>query len=71
MGDIADDAQEQAEKLEDLRRRQRAARGNLTPDDSAEECEECGLKVPQARRVAVPGCELCIICAEKRERRYA
>ena len=71
MADIADDAQEQAEKLEDLRRRQSAARGVLTPKDSADNCEECGLEIPSARQIAVLGCDLCIICAEKKERRYA
>ncbi len=29
---------------------------------SAEYCEECGVSIPQARREAVPGCELCVDC---------
>ena len=36
---------------------------------SAEECEECGDEIPLARRQAVPGCQLCVFCQEKYERR--
>ena len=36
---------------------------------SAEECEECGDEIPLARRKAVPGCQLCVFCQEKHERR--
>jgi len=36
---------------------------------SAEECEECGDEIPEARRKAVPGCQLCVFCQEKLERR--
>lgn len=36
---------------------------------SAEECEECGDEIPVARRQAVPGCQLCVFCQEKHERR--
>ncbi len=36
---------------------------------SAEFCEECGEEIPEARRIAVPGVQLCIFCKEKSERR--
>ena len=36
---------------------------------SAEECEECGDEIPEARRQAVPGVQLCVFCQEKLERR--
>ena len=36
---------------------------------SAEECEECGDEIPEARRRAVPGVQFCIFCQEKHERR--
>ena len=36
---------------------------------SAEECEECGDEIPEARRLAVPGVQLCVFCQEKHERR--
>lgn len=29
---------------------------------SREECDECGAAIPQARRLAVPGVELCVEC---------
>jgi phage/conjugal plasmid C-4 type zinc finger TraR family protein len=38
-------------------------------EPSLEECEECGDEIPEARRLAVPGCKLCIYCKEKSERR--
>jgi len=31
-------------------------------------CLECGEQIPEARRLAVPGCELCITCQEWVER---
>jgi len=37
-------------------------------EPSAEECEECGDEIPEARRLAVPGCKLCVFCKEKQER---
>jgi phage/conjugal plasmid C-4 type zinc finger TraR family protein len=37
-------------------------------EPSAEECEECGDEIPLARRLAVPGCKLCVFCKEKQER---
>ena len=36
---------------------------------SAEECEECGDEIPEARRKAVPGVQYCVFCQEKHERR--
>jgi phage/conjugal plasmid C-4 type zinc finger TraR family protein len=36
---------------------------------SLEECEECGDEIPLARRLAIPGCKLCVFCKEKQERR--
>ena len=36
---------------------------------SAEYCEECGDEIPEARRLAVPGVQLCVFCQEKHERR--
>ncbi len=29
---------------------------------SAHECEHCGAAIPEARRLAAPGCFLCIEC---------
>ncbi len=40
---------------------------------SAEWCDECGMEIPEARRIALPGVQLCVDCArakETRERGY-
>lgn len=29
---------------------------------SATHCEECGEDIPEARRIAVPGCQMCAEC---------
>ena len=34
---------------------------------SAQVCEDCGEKIPTARRKAAPGCTRCIDCQEKYE----
>lgn len=28
------------------------------------ECESCGIVIPEERRAAVPGCDLCVTCQE-------
>jgi phage/conjugal plasmid C-4 type zinc finger TraR family protein len=46
--------------------RRQLAKQALEP--SAEECEECGDAIPEARRLAIPGVKLCVFCKEKQER---
>ena len=67
MGDVIDRAQaaEQAFLAGAVRRYERGA--EWLP--SAEECEECGDPIPEARRKAVPGCTRCIQCQQEFERR--
>lgn len=36
---------------------------------SLEWCDGCGMEIPEARRLAVPGCERCIDCQRDEERR--
>lgn len=36
--------------------------------ESLTECEDCGDEIPEARRLAIKGCRLCIHCKEVRER---
>jgi len=43
------------------------ARRNLTQGESARECEECGAAIPEARRQAIPGVQLCIACQSAQE----
>jgi phage/conjugal plasmid C-4 type zinc finger TraR family protein len=47
--------------------RRQLAKQALEP--SAEECEECGDEIPEARRLAIPGVKLCVFCKEKQERK--
>lgn len=35
--------------------------------ESAEDCEECLAIIPEDRRAAVPGTQLCFACAERKE----
>lgn len=52
--------QEQMEStLEDAVQR---ARSQLPRGESLEFCEECGDPIPEARRKAIPGIRLCVIC---------
>lgn len=36
----------------------------------AEECEECGIEIPAARRKAYPSAVCCVECQSLRERRH-
>ena len=38
------------------------ARSQLRYGPGAEECDECGAPIPEARRQAVPGVRLCVGC---------
>jgi phage/conjugal plasmid C-4 type zinc finger TraR family protein len=44
-------------------------RSTLPTGKSLEYCRECGEKIPQARREAVPGVQLCINCQAERDRK--
>jgi len=37
--------------------------------ESLKFCGECDEEIPEARRVAIPGVKLCIICAQERDGR--
>ena len=43
------------------------ARSNIPSGKSAEFCEECDAAIPEARRKAVPGVQLCVNCQSKVE----
>ncbi|GAB2726228.1 DksA/TraR family C4-type zinc finger protein [Halomonas garicola] len=47
------------------------ARSGLHAGDSAEFCEECDAPIPQARREAIPGVQLCIHCQAEAEKHQA
>ncbi|CDH68947.1 hypothetical protein P38_0622 [Pseudomonas aeruginosa MH38] len=66
MADLADHANELVlARLDGLL----AARPALAIRESAEDCEDCGEPIPQARRRAAPGCSRCIDCQDRHERR--
>jgi len=59
----------------DLERREREAiiaaiRARVTTGTSAVTCQsaDCGLPIPEARRLAVPGCRFCINCQARLDR---
>ncbi|WP_423197434.1 DksA C4-type domain-containing protein [Cupriavidus sp. H19C3] len=57
---------EQADRDEALRR----VRERLSTGASAEVCQDeaCGEPIPEARRIAIPGCRFCVTCQTRRER---
>ncbi len=44
------------------------ARSQLPRGESRRDCEECGAPIPQARREAVPGVQLCIDCQNEQDK---
>ena len=68
MADIADMGNEQADYLlgAALQRHHQRRAGVATT--SSEFCEVCGVDIPEARRVAVPGCQRCVYCQGLAER---
>lgn len=40
---------------------------NQSSNESATDCENCGKKIPLARRKAMPGCTLCVACKTAQE----
>lgn len=44
------------------------ARSELPHGESAHDCQECGKPIPEARRQAVPGVQLCVECQAERDR---
>lgn len=43
------------------------ARDQLPRGKALENCEECDAPIPLARREAVPGVRLCVVCQSKRD----
>lgn len=65
-----DEAQfEQAQRLQEERLQQAIANRVQYQGESAEDCDSCGVEIPQARRLAVPGCQHCVDCQSLREAR--
>ena len=43
------------------------ARSRLPRGDSLTHCEDCDAAIPDARRAAVPGVRLCVVCQSERD----
>jgi phage/conjugal plasmid C-4 type zinc finger TraR family protein len=44
------------------------ARSQLGSGESAANCDECDSPIPEARRKAIPGVRLCVVCQSALER---
>ena len=72
MSDDVDRASAREQEVRDDALRAQARRAGLagmTVADSAEFCgaRGCGVLIPAARRAAVPGCRLCVVCQGRAE----
>jgi phage/conjugal plasmid C-4 type zinc finger TraR family protein len=45
------------------------AKSRLPVGPSLESCAECGAKIPEARREAIPGVRLCLACQDVEDRK--
>jgi len=45
------------------------AKSQLPSGPSLEACEECGARIPEARREAVPGVRLCLPCQDAADKK--
>lgn len=66
--DDADVAARNAEQMEMLMKKKREREKQCTLP-SARICEECDEEIPEGRRIAQPGCRLCIDCQDALERK--
>ncbi|MFV2029810.1 TraR/DksA C4-type zinc finger protein [Neisseria sp. S1] len=65
MTDIYDRAAEVEQLHREAAIRRQAEKTVGAAAVSAYECEECGELIPEARRLAVPGCRCCVECQEE------
>jgi phage/conjugal plasmid C-4 type zinc finger TraR family protein len=45
------------------------AKANLPTGPSLESCAECGARIPDARREAIPGVRLCLACQTEADKK--
>ncbi|MGQ6551050.1 TraR/DksA family transcriptional regulator (plasmid) [Serratia sp. JSRIV001] len=64
MADIADEAQNEHEKM--IERGLMAIRSQFTAS-SALVCQDCGEPIPERRRHLLPGVKTCVLCQERKE----
>jgi len=63
-----DRAQAREEEMRQDALAERARRARPEAAESALVCAGCEQQIPEARRLAVPGCQLCVECQEDAER---
>lgn len=68
MSDEMDRAQAREEEMRQDALAARERRARTMAGDSALVCAACEQEIPEARRKAVPGCQLCIECQRDAER---
>jgi len=47
------------------------AKSQLSTGPSLESCAECGARIPEARRDAIPGVRLCLACQEEADKKVS
>lgn len=68
MTDPVERGQEREQEMRQDALAERARRAQTEAGDSALVCVECEQEIPEARRLAVSGCQLCIECKRDAER---
>ncbi|RRQ23838.1 DksA/TraR family C4-type zinc finger protein [Guyparkeria sp. SCN-R1] len=66
-GGWAKDGAEQAQIDDTVEDALQRVRSEIPAGESLAECEECGEPIPEARRRAVPGVRLCVVCQAERD----
>ncbi|MGM0691312.1 MAG: DksA/TraR family C4-type zinc finger protein [Pseudomonadota bacterium] len=66
-GGWAKDGAEQAQIDDTVEDALQRVRSEIPTGESQVECEECGEPIPEARRRAVPGVRLCVVCQAERD----
>ncbi|MET3826434.1 phage/conjugal plasmid C-4 type zinc finger TraR family protein [Sphingomonas sp. PvP055] len=46
-----------------------SARARMPSGDSAQDCDECGVQIPEGRRRALPGVRTCVACQSERDKK--
>lgn len=66
-GGWAKDGAEQAQIDDTVEDALQRVRSEIPTGESQVECEKCGEPIPEARRRAVPGVRLCVVCQAARD----
>lgn len=70
-GGWAKDGAEQEQMESTLEDAVQRARSQLPRGESLEFCEKCGDPIPEARRKAIPGVRLCVVCQSELDKKQS